>query len=98
MTIKAPVQPAYGTGQTLTPAAASAQATLPRGNKQVILTNTGANICYVRIGQGALTASAADFPVPAGSQSVVSKADDDNVLAHISAAGTTLHVMTGEGW
>lgn len=98
MTIKAPIQPAYGTGTVLSPGAASAEATIGTGNKQVILTNLGANVCYVRVGQGTLAATTADYPVPAGAQVIISKADDDNKLAHISAAGTTLHVMKGEGW
>lgn len=98
MSVKQPVNPNYNTGQVVTPAAASAQITLPKGNKQVILTNLGANVCYVRIGTGTLTASTADFPVRAGDQVIVTKAMDDSTLAHISASGTTLQVITGDGW
>lgn len=98
MTIKAPIQPAYTTGQTLSPGAASAVATITRGNKQQILTNLGANVCYVRIGVGAIVATAADYPVPAGAQVVVTRSEADTALAHISPLGTTLHVMNGEGF
>lgn len=98
MTIKAPVQPGYGSGQVLTPGAAAATATLRTGSKQLILTNLGTNVCYVRVGQSVANASTADYPVPAGAQVVISKAMDDNQLSHISATGTTLHVMTGEGF
>jgi hypothetical protein len=98
MTIKAPVQPAYGSGQVLSPGAASATATLQKGSKQLILTNQGANVCYVRVGQGVAAASTADYPVPAGAQVVITKAMDDNQLSHISPLGTTLHVMNGEGF
>lgn len=98
MTIRAPVQPAYGTGQVVTPAAGAASISLNSQAKQIILTNLGANVCYVRVGSGTVTATTADYPVPSGAQLVISKGDGDNVLSHISAAGTTLHVMTGEGF
>lgn len=98
MTIKAPVQPGYGTGQTLTPGAAAATATLTIGSKQLILTNLGANVCYVRVGQSVANASTSDYPIPAGAQVVISKAQADNQLSHISATGTTLHVINGEGF
>lgn len=98
MTIKAPVQPGYGTGQTVTPGAAAATVTLTIGSKQLILTNLGTNPCYVRVGQSVANASISDYPVPAGAQVVISKAQGDNQLSHISAVGTTLHVMNGEGF
>ena len=99
MTIKAPVQPAYGSGQTVTPAAGAATITLTPGSKQLILTNLGTNPCYVRVGQTTVAnASTSDYPVPAGAQVVISKAMADDKLSHISAAGTTLHVMNGEGF
>ncbi len=99
MTTKAPIQPAYTTGQTLAPAAGSATATIRAGNKQQILTNLGANVCYVRIGASDLgAATVADYPVPPGAQVVVTRSDEDTKLSHISPLGTTLHVMNGEGF
>lgn len=100
MTARQPFQPAYGTGQNFTTGAASASITLPRGTKQVALTNTGANPGYVRITAAASAATTADYKVPAGAQVVVSKADDDVVLSHIQdAAGTTtMNVICGEGF
>lgn len=96
---KQPIQPAYGSGVPLAPGAASATATVAKGNKQLILTNTGANICYVRVGPATVAAATvADYPVPAGAQVVVTKAQDDNTIAHISPLGTTLHAMGGEGF
>ncbi len=96
--IIAPVFPQYGSGQTVTPAAASAAATLQAGTKNVILTNTGLNVCYVRIGASSVAATAADYPVLAGTQVIISKDQDHTALTHISPAGTTLHIMTGEGF
>lgn len=98
MTVKAPVQPGYGSGQTVNPAAGAATAQLTPGSKQLILTNLGANPAYVRCGQSVANASAADYPVPGGAQVVVSKAEADNQLSHMSPLGTTLHVMNGEGF
>lgn len=99
MTARQPVQPAYGSGQTLTPAAAAATVTIAKGNKQLILTNLGANVCHVRVGNTSIAnATTADYPVPAGAQVVISKSDEDDKLSHISASGTTLHVMNGEGF
>lgn len=99
MTIKAPISPAYGKGIAVAPGAATANATIEKGNKQHILTNTGANPCYVRIGKGAaLTASAADYLVPAGAQVVVTRSMDDDTIAFIAPLGTTLHAIPGEGF
>lgn len=99
MTNRAPVQPGYGTGVTTTPAAGAATANLTAGSKQLILTNLGANVCYVRVGQtGLAAATTADYPVPAGAQVVITKAEVDDKLSHISPVGTTLHAMNGEGF
>jgi len=99
MTIKQPFAPAYGSGQTVTPAAAAATVTLTKGSKQVILTNLGTNVCYVRIAEGTVAnASTADFPVPPNWQVPITKSEQADKLSHISSAGTTLHIMNGEGF
>jgi len=97
MTVRAPFNPQRGSNQVTTPAAGSAEISLDAQSKSVRLVNVGANICHVRIGAGTQTATTADTPIRAGSEVVLSKADGENKLAHISAAGTTLHVQTGEG-
>jgi len=97
MSIKAAFQPRRGQNLTETPAASSASVTLDSQAKSVRLVNNGANVCFVRIGAGAQTATTADMPVRAGSEIVVSKGDGDDTLAHISATGTTLYIQTGEG-
>lgn len=93
-----PFNPAYTSGQVVTPAAAAASITINKESKQVCLTNLGANVCYVRVSDVAVSATTADYPVPAGQQAIITKGDGQTVLSHISAAGTTLHVITGEGW
>ncbi len=99
MTIRAPVQPAYGTGSIVVIGAAGVgSAAINAVAKQVILTNQGANPVYVRVSNNATAANTADYPVPAGAQVVITKGDGDNAIAWNSPAGTTLHYMTGEGF
>lgn len=97
MTIRAPFQPRRGVNVVATPAASSASISIDPEAKSVRLVNVGANICHVRIGEGAQTATTADMPVRAGSEIIVQKGEGDDTLAHISASGTTLHIQTGEG-
>jgi hypothetical protein len=97
MTIRAPFQPQSGQNQVVTPAAASASATIPAGPKSVRLVNSGLNICHVRIGQGTQTASTADMPVRSGESVIVQRQENETTVAHISASGTTLHIQPGEG-
>jgi hypothetical protein len=89
--------PQYGANQAVAPAAASVSIAIDPTCQAVRLVNSGANICHVRIGTGAQTATAADVPVRAGSEVVLRKGFGEDTLAHISALGTTLHVQTGNG-
>lgn len=98
MTVRAPFQPRYGAGQVVTPAVGSANITIGKGNKNLCLTNLGAAVCYVRVGTGAQTATTTDYPVPPNAQVVIGKDEENDSLAHISATGTTLQVIPGEGW
>lgn len=98
MSATLPFNPSYGSGQVVNAAAVAADAVaLRKGEKQVCVTNLGANIAYVRVA-AAGDASTADYPVAPGAQVVLTKADDDVRLSHISAGGTSLHIMTGNGW
>lgn len=90
-------QPAPGANQVVTPAAASASVTVDAQSKAVRLVNSGTNICHVRVGAGAQTATAADLPVRANSEIIIRKPVTYDTVAYISASGTTLHIQTGEG-
>lgn len=93
-----PFNPAYGSGQVVSPADAAAAVTnLAKGTQNVVLTNLGGSVCYVRVADAG-DASTADYPIPAGAQVCVTKAPDQTRLSYISAAGTSLHIMTGNGW
>ena len=93
--------PHYGSGQTVAPGAASATSTFNgKGNKSVVLTNLDAVTVFVRIGNADLgDASAADYPVLAGTQVSISKADEHDNISYIAASGTgSLHFMAGDGF
>lgn len=101
MTAKQPFNPQYGSNQVLTVAAASASATLSTGSKQARVLNSGANKGYFRIYNskgGAQNATIADCPVVSGMATTVTKSQDDDSIAYLSASGTTFEVMTGEGF
>lgn len=93
-----PFNPKYTSGQTVAPAAASASITVGKGEKNVRLVNDGAANCYVRLGIAGVVATAADYLLRPGADKVITKEQDHDTLAHISATGTTLNVMVGEGW
>lgn len=102
MSARQPFSPAYGTGQAIAPAAASATVNINASNNQVRIVNTGAAIAFVRTfsnaAQPGTAATAADMPIPPNMAVTITKDLSHDRLAHISATGTTLQVMTGEGW
>lgn len=101
MTFKQPFDPKYGSNQVLTAGAAALVATIDKANKQVRIVNSGANgahiRCYSSQASPVPVASTADFFIPAGMASVITKDGTHDQLSYISALGTTLHVITGEG-
>jgi hypothetical protein len=98
MSVEQPIFPAYTSGQTVSATGVSASVSIVADAKQLILTNLGVNVCYVRAGVTGVTATTTDYPVLPGMQVTISKPTDFDKLAYISSAGTQLHVMTGEGW
>lgn len=93
-----PFCPSYGTGQVVAAAAAAAAVTnLNPGDLSVVITNLGGNVGYVRVVSDASNATTADYPIPAGQQISLFKGNGTRV-SYISAAGTSLHIMTGNGW
>ena len=99
MSIRAPFEPRRGTNQVVSPAAASASVTVDPVAKSIRFVNSGAAICHVRVGTAVsgVPATTADMPILAGTSIIVQKGDGENTVAYISAAGTTLHIQTGEG-
>lgn len=101
MTIQSNFQPQYGSGQTFSPAAGSAQITVGKGARTLRVKNTGAtNVMQFRTGNsvnGTITATAADMQVSPGEVVYIAKPPEHDTLASISASGTTAHVIAGEG-
>jgi len=101
MTIKQPFAPHYGSNQVLAAAAAASAVAISHQAKQMRVVNTGANKAYFRTydsGSAPIpAASTADYCVPPGLAATVSKIGH-NAISVISAGGTTLEVMTGEGF
>jgi hypothetical protein len=100
MAIQASFGPSYGTGVTVSPTTSSASSTLGLGSKSLVITNLSATVAsYVRVGTGSTTATTADYVVLPSSQVSISKDQDANTVAYITASGTgSLHIMAGEGY
>lgn len=97
MAVNISFNPHYGSGAVVSPAATSASTLIGDGQASIVLTNLGDNVCYVRVGNSTVTATTSDYPVLAGQQVSLTKFQDHTHIAHISADGTSLHVITGEG-
>jgi hypothetical protein len=97
MAINTSFNPAYGRGVVVSPAATTASSEIGVGSKSIVLTNLGDNVCYVRVGGSTVTATTADYPVLSGQQVSLGKFQDYTHVAYISADGTSLHIIAGEG-
>jgi hypothetical protein len=101
MTIKQPFYPQTGSNQVLTAGAASLTTSINAKCKQVRITNSGAAKGYVRTYNsvnGAQPATVADLVVLPNAVVTITKDEGHDQLSYISATGTTLEVMTGEGF
>lgn len=101
MATKTPFSPQYGSTKNVSPGAASATQTIGTTCKTLRVRNTGAtNIGYFRTGlasDGTVTASSADMPVSPGEVVYITKPQDHDTVAYISASGTTFTIVAGEG-
>jgi hypothetical protein len=100
MSVQAAFNPAYGTGVTVAPTSTSASSTIGVGSKALVFTNLSASVpVYIRVGTGATSATTADYPVLPSTQVTISKAQDENTVAYITASSTgSIHIMAGEGY
>jgi hypothetical protein len=93
-------QPAYGSGVTVAPTGTSASSTFTVvSSESVVLTNLDSVLTvYVRVGEGAQTATLADYPVLPNTQVSLSKARYENTVAYRTSSGTgSLHIIPGRG-
>ena len=93
-----PFNPSYGSGQSQSATGTSAQYTIRTCTRSICVTNTGStNPVFVRIGQGTVTATTADYIVMPNSQVSLGKFQDDDNIALISPSGTTVNFICGAG-
>lgn len=94
-----PFAPGFGHGIVLSATASSANAEINAQSQTLCLTNLGTDVCYIKLSETSTdAATTADYPVPGGAQVTISKNRDYSRIAYISAVGTSLHVMPGEGF
>lgn len=101
MSAMQPFNPRWGSNQIVSPAAGSASITVGGQTKQIHIENTGTNPMSIRTGNsanGTVTATTADFRISPGTVEVITKPQDDDKVAYISASGTTAEIIEGEGW
>lgn len=93
-----PFQPLYGSGFSANATAVSARTQLQDPTRtQLCVTNTGMFTAYISIGGPSVTASPSDYPVPPGSQVVLTKSSSSTHIAYMSTSLTSIHVIGGVG-
>ena len=89
---------AYTQGAVVTPAAGSANTEKGKGDAQVTFTHLSGGLTYVRTGFSGVVATTSDYPILPGTQVSLSKDIDHTHIAYLSAAGSSLHIITGNGF
>lgn len=98
MTIKAPINPAYGNGQVPTLGTGATSVTLGAKTKQVMFLNLGPQTAYVRMTPGApVDASQVDAILPVNIPVVYTKFEDIQTISLVSTGASTVHIMPCEG-
>ena len=98
MAVDTTFNPAGGTGGTLSATTSSSRAALTPGTQSIVVTNRGSDYIYVRCGDSAVVATAADYCVTPGGQISLTKFQDLTHVAVLSVSGTqAVHVIAGEG-
>ena len=93
-------KPGYGTGSLNAVTSTSSSISIPENARSLCLTNLGGSTVWVRVTDGASTATTADYPVLSGQQVSIAKGRPQGTLSMVCDAGdsTSLHVMVGEGF
>lgn len=100
MTIKAPVNPIYGSASGVAATSTAQTVVLKARSKQLMITNTGPDAAYVRITPNVLAATSADAILPPNSMPIVFTKFEDILSISVVSGGTTsnLHIMPCEGF
>ena len=96
--IYGPFAPRYGAGQTVATSTSSGSTTIGAGNKCLRLQNLdGTNTIYVRVTEGAGTATTADLILRPNQVIIVQKDQAFDTVSHIASASTpNLRIEPGE--
>lgn len=98
MSIKAPINPVYGAGQNITATTTATTVTLSAQTKQIMVTNSGPGIAYVRITPVFADATPADAIIsPNGTPQVFTKFQDILQISVVSASTSAVNVIPVEG-
>ncbi len=94
-----PFTPFYGQTVSISASTSSASATVSNTTaNQLVITNASTALAFIRTGSGVVTALTSDLPVLPGAAIVISRKQEDTVIAAITASGTTtIYVTPGYG-
>ena len=93
-------KPGYGTGSLNAVTDASSSVSIPENARSIALSNLGSSTVWVRVTDGASTATTSDYPVLASQQVSIAKGRPQGTLSMVCNTGdsSTLHVIVGEGF
>jgi len=93
-------KPGYGTGSVNAVTATSSSISVPENARSLCLSNLGDETVWVRVTDGASTATTADYPVLSGQQVTIAKGRPQGTLSMVCDTGlsSSLHVIAGEGF
>ncbi len=91
-------QPAFGYGQTISATSTASNIQIGNWSNQLVLSNLGTIVAYVRSGGSDVVASATDYPILPGQQVSISKIQGATHISAVTASGSTsIHAIPGEG-
>ena len=89
---------APGATATINATTTSASASVNANVTTLEVQNAGSAAAFIRVGTGAQTAVATDYPILAGQSKLITKAIGADTVAAITGTGTTtIYVTSGEG-
>ena len=93
-------KPGYGTGSLNAVTDASSSVSIPENARSLVLSNLGSSTVWVRVTDGASTATTSDYPALASQQVSIAKGRPQGTLSMVCNTGdsSTLHVIVGEGF
>lgn len=91
-------RPFQADGATITLAATTSSAgstAVPTNSYQVRVHNVGPNLCFIRFGQGTMTATTSDLPLAVGATEIFTKGGASGVAAICGTGTATVYVTPG---